>query len=148
LGGGAAALALASYIDASKYEVHIYEKNKALARKFLVAGDGGFNLTHGSSIQDIIKQYEPQGFLDDALRQFSNDDFREWLKETGIETYVGSSGRVFPIKSIKPININFLKILKLTIIFQLIFLIILILIQVLLFNLVFHKELFFIRINI
>ncbi len=105
LGGGAAALALASYIDVSKYEVHIYEKNKALARKFLVAGDGGFNLTHGSSIQDIIKQYEPQGFLDDALHQFSNDDFRAWLKETGIETYVGSSGRVFPIKSIKPIEV-------------------------------------------
>lgn len=114
LGGGAAALALASYIDASKYDVHIYEKNKALARKFLVAGDGGFNLTHGSSIQDIIKQYEPQGFLDDALRQFSNNDFRNWLKEIGIETYVGSSGRVFPLKSIKPIEVlnAILKVLK------------------------------------
>lgn len=105
IGGGSAAIAFAAYLDTEKFDLVLYEKNKALARKFLVAGDGGFNLTHGSSIEEIIKQYEPRGFLNDALLQFSNDDFRHWLKEIGIETYVGSSGRVFPIKSIKPIEV-------------------------------------------
>ena len=105
IGGGSAAIAFAAHIDTKKFDVVLYEKNKALARKFLVAGDGGFNLTHGLSVQDMLKQYEPLGFLDEALLQFSNDDFRLWLKEIGIETYVGSSGRVFPIKSIKPIEV-------------------------------------------
>ena len=105
IGGGSAALAFAAHINTEKFDVIIYEKNKALGRKFLVAGDGGFNLTHGSSIHEMLKQYEPLGFLDEALLQFSNENFRQWLKEIGIETYSGSSKRVFPIKSIKPIEV-------------------------------------------
>lgn len=105
IGGGSAALAFAAHINTEKFDVVIYEKNKALGRKFLVAGAGGFNLTHGSNILDMVKQYEPQDFLEQALLQFSNEDFRQWLKVIGIETYVGSSNRVFPIKSIKPIEV-------------------------------------------
>ena len=105
IGGGASAIAFAAFIDTEKFDVVLFEKNKALARKFLVAGDGGFNLTHGSGINEMIKQYEPQGFLDHSLLQFNNEDFRHWLNEIGIETYVGSSGRVFPLKSIKPIEV-------------------------------------------
>ncbi|MGZ4053465.1 MAG: NAD(P)/FAD-dependent oxidoreductase, partial [Bacteroidia bacterium] len=46
IGGGSAALMLASQLDENKFDVTIYERNAALGRKFLVAGDGGFNLTH------------------------------------------------------------------------------------------------------
>jgi len=105
IGGGSAAIAFAAHIDTEKFDVVLYEKNKAVARKFLVAGDGGFNLTHGRDIHEMLKHYEPLGFLDMALSQFSNEDFRQWLKEIGIDTYVGSSNRVFPIKSIKPIEV-------------------------------------------
>ncbi|HAP70457.1 MAG TPA: aminoacetone oxidase family FAD-binding enzyme, partial [Flavobacteriales bacterium] len=46
IGGGSAALFLAAFLDSKKFQVTIFEKNKSLGRKFLVAGDGGFNLTH------------------------------------------------------------------------------------------------------
>jgi uncharacterized flavoprotein (TIGR03862 family) len=105
IGGGASALAFSAFIDTNKYEVVLFDKNKALARKFLVAGDGGFNLTHGSVMDEMLNHYEPKGFLDEALLAFTNEDFRKWLKELGIETYVGSSGRVFPLKPIKPIEV-------------------------------------------
>jgi uncharacterized flavoprotein (TIGR03862 family) len=105
IGSGPAALMLASALDPQKFEVTIYEKNFAPARKFLVAGDGGFNLTHSEDIDAFIKRYTPQEFLEPCLRAFSNADLRNWLKQLGIETFVGSSKRVFPVKGIKPIDV-------------------------------------------
>jgi predicted flavoprotein YhiN len=105
IGGGASALFLAATIDTNQYSVTIYEKNKALGRKFLVAGDGGFNLTHGSPIEEMKKQYHPQGFLDNCLDAFTNTDLRQWLKQIGIATFEGSSHRIYPNKGIKPIQV-------------------------------------------
>ena len=105
VGGGAAALSLASFLDSSKYQTAIYEKNKALGRKFLVAGKGGFNLTHAESLDDFISRYLPSEFLEAALRAFTNEDFRVWLTSMGIPTFVGSSNRVYPKKGIKPIEV-------------------------------------------
>lgn len=105
IGGGASALSLASFLDAEKYDVTIYERNKALGRKFLVAGKGGFNLTHSEPISEMIERYSPIGFLDDTLLAFDNEQFRDWLASVGIPTYVGSSKRVFPEKGIKPIEV-------------------------------------------
>lgn len=105
IGGGPASLALACWLDKEKFEIHIYEKNTALGRKFLVAGKGGFNLTHSEPIEELKKRYIPQSFLANALDSFSNSDFRAWLKEIGIDTYIGTSKRVFPVKGIKPIEV-------------------------------------------
>ncbi|GLR16239.1 BaiN/RdsA family NAD(P)/FAD-dependent oxidoreductase [Portibacter lacus] len=105
IGGGPAAMALGCFLDTSKYAVTIYEKNKALGRKFLVAGKGGFNLTHGMPVDLLIQQYTPRGFLDQALRNFTNEDFRAWLLKIGIPTFEGSSNRIFPEKGIKPIEV-------------------------------------------
>lgn len=105
IGGGPSALVLAAFLDPKKFSVTIYEKNKAVGRKFLVAGKGGFNLTHGESMQALIQRYTPSGFLDEALQNFSNEDFRNWLAQIGIPTYVGSSNRVYPTKGIKPIEV-------------------------------------------
>ncbi len=105
IGGGAAGLACACFLHTKKYDVCIYEKNKAPGRKLLVAGKGGFNLTHSESIDQLITRYDPPGFLDNALRQFSNVHFRAWLKSIGIETFVGSSKRIFPLQGIKPIQV-------------------------------------------
>ncbi len=96
---------LACSLDTSKYSVSIYEKNTALARKFLVAGKGGFNLTHSEELEQLINRYHPKQFIEPFLNYFSNDDFRDWLKSIGIETYVGTSKRVFPVKGIKPIEV-------------------------------------------
>jgi len=85
--------------------VTIYEQKNRLGSKFLVAGDGGFNLTHSESIDQLISRYTPVGFLDSVLRAFTNEDLRTWLANIGIPTYVGSSKRIFPIKGIKPIQV-------------------------------------------
>ncbi len=105
VGGGAAALMLAATIDTNKYTVTIYEKNKALGRKFLVAGDGGFNLTHSEPLEQFIHRYTPDDFLQNALQSFSNTDFIQWLQEIGIDTFVGTSKRIYPVKGIKPIAV-------------------------------------------
>jgi len=105
IGGGPSTFLLASFLDAEKFTITIYEKNKTSGRKFLVAGKGGFNLTHSEPIDQLIKRYTPAGFLDEALTSFTNSDFRNWLDHIGISTYVGSSKRVYPKEGIKPIEV-------------------------------------------
>ena len=105
IGGGPSALLLAAFLDTNKFDVTIFEKNKSLARKFLVAGKGGFNLTHSEPIETFIKRYTPTNFLDKTLLNFTNTNFRNWLRQIGIPTYVGSSKRVYPKEGIKPIEV-------------------------------------------
>jgi uncharacterized flavoprotein (TIGR03862 family) len=105
IGGGPSTFLLASFLDGEKFAITIYEKNKTFGRKFLVAGKGGFNLTHSEPIDEFIKRYSPNDFLDKALLHFTNIDFRKWLDQIGIPTYIGSSKRVYPIKGIKPIEV-------------------------------------------
>lgn len=105
IGGGTSALFLAAFLDTDKYEVSIYEKKKSPGRKFLVAGDGGFNLTHSEDLEHLKSRYSPPLFLDHALNAFDNVALRNWLKEIGIPSFVGSSGRVFPKEGIKPIEV-------------------------------------------
>lgn len=96
---------LACSLDCNKYHISIYEKNAALGRKFLVAGKGGFNLTHSEDVESFASRYHPEKFITPFLKQFANTDFRNWLASIGIETYVGTSKRVFPKKGIKPIEV-------------------------------------------
>ena len=105
IGGGPAALILAALLDCQKFNVTIYEKNKTLGRKFLVAGKGGFNLTHSEPISELMARYTPPHFLEKALLDFDNDDFRKWIGTIGIPTYIGSSKRVYPESGIKPITV-------------------------------------------
>ncbi len=105
IGGGACALMLSCELNTEKFDVSIYDKNAALGRKFLVAGDGGLNLTHSENPIQFISRYTPSAFLEKAFRHFSNQDFIKWINTLGIETYVGTSGRVFPKKGIKPIDV-------------------------------------------
>ena len=105
IGGGPAAFLLASFLDADKFTITVYEKNKTSGRKFLVAGKGGFNLSHSEPIEELIKRYTPNTFLKVALLNFTNTDFRNWLDQIGIPTYVGSSKRIYPKEGIKPIEV-------------------------------------------
>ena len=105
IGGGPSALLLAGFLDTEKFDITIYEKNKTAGRKFLVAGKGGFNLTHSEPILQLIERYTPSAFLKNALLNFSNTDFTNWLAKIGIPTYVGSSKRVYPEVGIKPIKV-------------------------------------------
>jgi uncharacterized flavoprotein (TIGR03862 family) len=105
IGSGPSSLLLAAFLDTKKLDVTIYEKNKTAGRKLLVAGKGGFNLTHSEPIANFIERYTPSNFLKDALLSFTNDDFRNWLKNIGIPTFIGSSKRVYPEEGIKPITV-------------------------------------------
>jgi hypothetical protein len=105
IGGGSASLMLASTLNENIFDVTIYEYNVALGRKFLVAGDGGLNLTYWEEPETFINRYSPKQFLEKSIRDFNNVDLRNWLLDLGIETYVGSSNRIFPIKGIKPIEV-------------------------------------------
>jgi len=105
IGGGPAALMLAAELDTQKYRVTLVERNKALGRKFLVAGEGGLNLTYQSSVAELIRQYAPADFIDPIIRSFTNADLRNWFHQRGVRTFVGSSNRVFPDLELKPIQV-------------------------------------------
>lgn len=105
IGGGTAGLMVAAQVDEKLFDVTIYERNVAFGRKFLVAGDGGLNLTHSENIQDFVSRYQPAEFFEPILTSFNNTDFRDWLHGMGIETYIGTSKRVFPVKGTKPIDV-------------------------------------------
>lgn len=122
IGAGPAGLMAAQHLAVQGYEVHIYEQNKAAARKFLVAGDGGFNLTHSEPVADFVHKYNAAP-IKTMVRTFDNQSTVEWLSQIGIPTYVGSSGKVFPEKQIKPIQVlqawlTHLKSLKVSVFYQ------------------------------
>lgn len=104
IGGGASSLIIADFL-ASSFDVVIYEKEKSIGRKFLVAGKGGFNLTNEAKGENLTKKYTPFNFLDNALNQFDSSKTRAWLNGLGIPTFIGSSGRIFPNKETKPIEV-------------------------------------------
>lgn len=85
-------------------QVMIIEQKPAAARKFLVAGHGGFNLTHNMDYAAMLQEYTPNNILP-YITHFTNKDTITWLDKIGIPTYVGSSGKVFPAKDIKPIQV-------------------------------------------
>ncbi len=105
VGGGASALMLASSLDTNKFDITIYERNFAPGRKFLVAGDGGFNLTHSEDASLLVNRYTPASFFLPLIKKFNNIDFQHWLENISIPTYIGSSKRVFPKKGIKPVAV-------------------------------------------
>lgn len=105
IGGGAAALMLASQINTEKYKVTLFEKKKIVGGKFLVAGEGGLNLTFSAPIDKFINQYFPSDFMDAILHQFTNEDLIKWLNHLEIPTFIGSSNRVFPDLGQKPIEV-------------------------------------------
>ncbi|MDH4474599.1 MAG: TIGR03862 family flavoprotein [Fluviicola sp.] len=104
IGGGPAGLMTATQLCDLEADITIVDHKPAVGRKFLVAGEGGFNLTHSEPLASFIQKYDRQ-LIQDWVTQFTPDDFRSWLKTIGIETYIGSSGKVFPVEGTKPIEV-------------------------------------------
>jgi uncharacterized flavoprotein (TIGR03862 family) len=105
VGMGPAGLMVGSQLAKAGHEVHLYDHKKAAGRKFLVAGNGGFNLTHSEELTSFIQKYD-QAFIQEAVQEFDNNDWRTFLeKEIKIPTFIGSSGKIFPEKGIKPITV-------------------------------------------
>ena len=97
IGGGPAGLRAAEVANAAGAQVVLFEGQTSVGRKFLIAGRGGLNLTHGETVENFPARYgdEPERWRD-LLREFGPTELREWAAGLGVETYVGSSGRVFP----------------------------------------------------
>jgi uncharacterized flavoprotein (TIGR03862 family) len=97
VGAGPAGLMAAEVLARSGHSVTIVDHHKNPARKFLLAGRGGLNLTHSEPLDKFLSRYgESRPLLEAAITAFPPDALREWCHDLGIETFVGSSGRVFP----------------------------------------------------
>ena len=97
IGGGPAGLMAAEAARAAGVEVDVYEAKGSVGRKFLIAGKGGMNLTHGEAKPAFMQRYGARAPQVGAwLEHFDADALRAWARGLGVETFVGSSGRVFP----------------------------------------------------
>jgi uncharacterized flavoprotein (TIGR03862 family) len=99
IGGGPAGLMVAEQLSNAGVAVDLYDAMPTVGRKFLRAGIGGLNLTHNENWPDFVARYgDKAALLKPALDSFSSDDLRKWVAELGVDTFVGSSGRVFPVE--------------------------------------------------
>ncbi|MBC8082586.1 MAG: TIGR03862 family flavoprotein [Hymenobacter sp.] len=106
IGGGPAGLLAAQRLAAAGHRVAVYEAQATVGRKFLVAGHGGFNLTNAEDEALFGTRYgAQQPEFRRFLRSFSPADLRQWAAELGIGTFVGTSGRVFPLQAHKPADV-------------------------------------------
>lgn len=97
IGAGPAGLIAAERLAKAGHRVTIYERMASPARKFLLAGRGGLNLTHSEPFEVFLGSYrEAAVWLEPVLRAFPPQALRDWADGLGAETFVGSSGRVFP----------------------------------------------------
>ncbi len=97
IGAGPAGLMAAEGLAGKGLDVHVFEAKSSAGRKFLMAGKGGLNLTHSENLPAFVSRYgERSAEVSRWLELLSPDQLRAWAGELGVETFVGSSGRVFP----------------------------------------------------
>jgi len=97
IGAGPAGLMAAEMLSAAGVHVHVYDAMPSVGRKFLLAGLGGLNLTHAEPFEDFVTRYgEQQAACAAWLKNFDAQAIREWVKGLGLDTFVGTSQRVFP----------------------------------------------------
>jgi len=98
VGGGPAGLRAAEVASAAGLRTVLADHKPSVGRKFLVAGRGGLNLTHSEPAENFPARYgDSTGRWKKLLADFSPGDLRAWAEGLGIETFVGTSGRVFPM---------------------------------------------------
>ncbi|MEO1066515.1 MAG: TIGR03862 family flavoprotein [Pseudomonadota bacterium] len=97
IGGGPAGLMAAERASAAGFDVHVFERMPSLGRKLLMAGKSGLNLTKASGPETFTDAYfKLDPVLKRAVSDFGPDAVIDWCEALGVETFVGSSGRVFP----------------------------------------------------
>jgi len=97
VGGGPAGLVAAEVLLRHGLQVDLYDAMPSVGRKFLLAGKGGLNLTHAEAFEAFVARYAaraPQ--LQPLLQAFGAQALRDWAAALGVQTFVGTSGRVFP----------------------------------------------------
>ena len=97
VGAGPGGLFAAEKCAAAGYEVTVFDQRRSPARKLVLAGRGGLNITHSEDIEIFLDRYGPErSQLESAVGSFDPDDLRAWAAGLGETTFIGSSGRVFP----------------------------------------------------
>ena len=97
VGAGPAGLACAEVLsELGDYDITIYEQKPSAARKFLMAGKTGLNISHAEDLDHFISRYDHADWLRPMIEGFHAQDIQAWMKGLGIESYIGSSGRIFP----------------------------------------------------
>ena len=97
IGGGPAGLMAAEALAERGVQVDLYDAMPSVGRKFLMAGKGGMNITHSEPLEPFLGRYgSRRAQIAPLLAAFGPDPLRAWLQDLGVETFVGSSGRVFP----------------------------------------------------
>src|SRR5215216_5593338 len=98
IGGGPAGLMTAEVISARGVKVDVYDSMPSVGRKFLMAGKSGLNITHSETFEQFVSRYgKRQAQIEPLLKKFGPDQLRQWVHGLGIDTFVGTSGRVFPV---------------------------------------------------
>lgn len=97
IGGGPAGLMAAEAAVTEGAQVELYDAMPSVGRKFLLAGRGGLNLTHSEPLELFLSRYgSGQAFIEPALRSFPPAALCAWARDLGVDTFVGTSGRIFP----------------------------------------------------
>jgi len=97
VGAGPAGLMAAEVLAGAGLAVTVYDHMPSAGRKFLMAGRGGLNLTHSEPLTALLARYgDAASALTPAIEAFTPTDLVSWANGLGIETFIGSSGRVFP----------------------------------------------------
>ncbi|MES1161915.1 MAG: TIGR03862 family flavoprotein, partial [Rhizobacter sp.] len=97
IGAGPAGLMAAETPVAAGHRVEVFDAMPSVGRKFLLAGKGGLNLTHSEDFAPFLARYaEAAPQVQPLLQDFGADALRAWAGALGVETFIGSSGRVFP----------------------------------------------------
>jgi len=97
IGGGPAGLMAAQHLLGLGLDVHLFDTMPSLGRKFLMAGKSGMNLTHSEDLDCFLSRYGPhREKLETIITNFGPEQIRNWANDLGVETFVGSSGRIFP----------------------------------------------------
>jgi uncharacterized flavoprotein (TIGR03862 family) len=98
IGAGPAGLMAAEVLAAGGAKVTVYDRMPSVGRKFLMAGRGGLNLTHSEELSEFLTRYgAATANLRAAIEAFPPEALRAWSAALGQSTYVGTSGRVFPV---------------------------------------------------
>ena len=101
IGAGPAGLMTAevlSQLKSTQLEIHVFEQKPSAARKFLMAGKTGLNISHAEPVTQFIQRYDHVEWLKPWVEQWDAKWIQAWMQGLGIESYTGSSGRIFPIE--------------------------------------------------
>src|SRR5215210_2516727 len=98
IGGGPAGLIAAEVISAGGLKVDVYDSMPSVGRKFLMAGKSGLNITHSEPFEQFVSRYgNRRAQIEPLLNTFGPAELIQWVHGLGIETFVGTSGGVFPV---------------------------------------------------